>query len=452
MTCHFLARADVCRRRSLLPLALGIASVFGVAQASEPDAILETAAAQLAGHESGAAFALLSESETQLAGGKRFDYLFGVAALDSGHVTRAIFALERLVRYQPDDALAHAELGRAYLAAGEADHARAEFLKARDGVLPKDASAAIDRVIGVIDQGVPSPRPQLTMTLELGGGYDTNVNSATNQGQFGIPGFGGILFDTAPDSRRRGDLFTTVAGGLQMEAELSPAWVFVAEANARANVNRVAGDMNTDLLDATLAVRHTQGSHSQTFALQDGTAWVDSTIYRTANGASAQWQMQFDANTQGSVFAQWSHQVYDRQRERDTNRAVVGLGYGQAFGAGGLVYGSAYGAEELAAKATFSNFASHALGVRIGFEQRIDATAVGFVEWQRERRRYSGTEPFFEVARRDLQDDVSIGVRYRLDDGWQLLPQIHYTRARSDIVLYDYLRSVFQITAHRSFK
>lgn len=418
-----------------------------------PDPLLDEAQAQLASQRPAVAYAGLSEAEVQRAGDRRFDYLLGVAALDSGHVTRAIFALERLVQAHPDDALGHAELGRAYLAAGDSESARRELRAARDGILPEDAAAAIDRVLGGLEPvSEPASGPHLVMTLEIGGGYDSNVNSATNQGQFAIPGFGGILFDTGPDSRRRGDLFGTAAGVLQMDAELSPSWTLRANADARANANRVVHDMDAELLDATLAVRHTAGDTSQTLALQDSTAWVDSRVYRSANGASAQWQVQFDPRTQGSAFAQWSHQVYTGRHERDTNRYVLGVGYGRDLGAGRLAYGSAYGADEAAAGQGLPNFAHHAIGLRLGFEQRVGAAAVGFLEWQHEQRRYGGTEPFFEVRRRDMQDDFSAGLRYSFDDQWQLLPLIHLTRSRSDVVLYQYTRSIFQVTVQRSFK
>lgn len=440
------------RSAARLPLLSTVALGCAIASAA-PDPLLDEAQAQLASQQPAGAYAVLSAAEVQRAGDPRFDYLLGVAALDSGHVTRAIFALERLVQAHPDDALGHAELGRAYLAAGDPENARRELHAARDGVLPEDAAAAIDRVLGGLEP-VPGPAsgPHLVMTLEIGGGYDSNVNSATNQGQFAIPGFGGILFDTGPDSRRRGDLFGTAAGVLQMEVELSPAWTLLASADARANANRVVHDMDTDVLDATLAVRHTVGSSSQTLALQDSTAWVDSSVYRGANGASAQWQVQFDPRTQGSVFAQWSHQVYAGRHERDTNRSVLGVAFGGDLGAVRLVYGNAYGADEAATGQGLPNFSHHALGLRLGFEQRIVAAAVGFVEWQHERRRYGGTEPFFEVRRQDVQDDLSAGLRYSFDEQWHLLPQIHATRARSNVVLYEYTRSVFQVIVQRSFK
>lgn len=445
-----IARCRIARSHTLV-LAVALTVAFGAALAD--DDLLVAAQAKLDTHDAAGAYALLADAESRHAGNQRFDYLLGVAALDAGHVTRAIFALERLVQGHPDDTLGHAELGRAYLAAGDPEHAREELRLARHGSLPADAAAAIDRVIGVVDSMGPASGLRVSGYVELGAGHDSNVDSATNQGEFAVPGFGGILFTTAPESRRHGDSFAQGAGGIDAQFRLSDAWKLIAAANLHANVNRVVHDMNTVLLDATLAATRTAGSQSQTLAFQNGTAWVGSRLYRSANGASAQWQAQFDTSSQGSVFAQWSHQAYGGQDGRNTNRSVLGLGYGRDFAASGmLAYGSAYVADEHAASTASAHFGQHAAGLRLGLEQHLSDAVTGFAEWQHEVRRYGGTEPFFDVARRDRQDDLSAGLRWRLDDRWQLIPQARYTRGTSNVVLYDYVRSVFQITTQRSFQ
>jgi hypothetical protein len=442
------------RRVSPRPLvAFAVALTCLVSSVCAQDALLDNAAALLSRHDAASAYALLADAELQRAGQVRFDYLLGLAALDSGHVTRAIFALERVVQINPDDMLAHAELGRAYLAAGDTENARKELRLARGGDVPEAASAAIERVIGVINQVTPPTGPQISGYLELGLGYDSNVNTATNQGEFAIPGFGGILFQTAPESRQQHDVVLTAAGGVNAELMLSPTWKLVGAANLRANVDHVVHDMNTILFDATAGLRHTAGTQSQTIALQNGTALVDSSLYRSANGVTAQWQSQISAASQASVFGQWSRQTYKGQTERDTDRSMLGLGYAREFGStGSLAYGSAYVAQERASKEEFANFGHRATGLRLGLEQRLGPAVAGFAEWQHEQRRYGGTEPFFELARRDRQNDVSAGLRYSAGQQWQLIARLRYTQAESNVVLYDYSRSVFQITAHRSFQ
>lgn len=450
---HLPSRAEATGSGVGRLCAFAVALTCVVPSAFAQDALLDDARARLSRRDAAGAYALLADAETRRAGDARFDYLLGVAALDAGHVTRAIFALERVVQVRPEDTLARAELGRAYLAAGDADAAREQLRMARGGLLPEEASAAISRVIGLIDQVAPAAGPQWSGYLEIGAAYDSNVNSATQQGEFAIPAFGGILFQTSPENRQRHDLVLATAGGVNAETALSPSWKLVGAANVRANVDRVVHDMNAVFVDVTAGLRHTAGTQSRVIALQNNTAWVGGRRYRTANGASAQWQSQFSAGAQVSVFAQWSRQNYSGQAERDTDRLLLGMGAARQFGgAGPLSYGSAYVVQERARATAFPNFGHRGAGLRLGAEQRLGPGVVTFAEWQYEQRRYGGTEPFFDLARRDRQNDLAAGLRWSVEPRWQVIAQARRALAASNVVLYDYSRSVFQITAHRSFQ
>lgn len=422
-------------------------------QAWAQDALLDDARARLGRRDAAGAYALLADAEPRRAGDARFDYLLGVAALDAGQVTRAILALERVVQNQPQDTLARAELGRAYLAAGEAEAAREQWRLARRGDLPADAGDALARVMGAVEQVAPSAKVQAAGYLEVGAAYDSNVNSATQQGEFAIPAFGGILFQTAPENRQRHDLVLSAAGGAHGEVPLSPTWKLVGAANLRATAGRVVREMDTVLIDLTAGLRHTAGAHSQLLALQDNTAWLGGRRYRTAHGLTAQWQWQFDAAAQASVFGQGSRQAYHDEPGRDTDRLLLGLGLARQAGrTGALLFGSAYGVQERHRRAGFAHFGHRGAGLRLGLEQPLHTAVTGFAEWQYEQRRYGGTEPFFDVARRDHQQDLSAGLRWRVDGRWQVSAQARRARSVSNVVLFDYARSVFQITAHRSFQ
>ncbi len=421
-----------------------------VARAQDP--LLDQAAEQMRQHDPAAAYAGLAAVESQRAGDPRYDYLLGVAALDSGHLTRAIFALERVMAVEPGNALARAELARAYLAAGETDSARAELEQVRHTDLPKDVAAAIDRVLGVVDQVAPAPGVRLSGYLELGGGYDSNVNSAANQGEFAIPAFGGLLFSASAESQKQHDWFLSAAGGAEGQLALTPDWKLVAAANLRGNMNRTVHDMNTDLLDTTVALKHTAGVSAQTVALQSNTAWVGAGVYRTANGASAQWQTQMDAVSQASIFMQWSRQEFPGQADRNTDRSVIGLGYARdVTSVGALVFASTYLADERVRHAGFEYFGHHAAGLRLGVEKSAGDTCVLALEWQHEKRHYGGAEPLFDFGREDRQDDLTARLRWRVRDHWEVVPQFRYTRSASNVVLYDYTRSVFQLSVRREF-
>jgi len=429
-------------------LSLGLA-----ATAHAQDALLDQAARMLREKDAAGAYAQLAPHEMERAGEPQFDYLLGMSALDAGHVTRAIFALERVVAARPDDQPARAELARAFLAAGENESARAELQRVRAEPMPPEAAAAIDRVLGVLDQVEPSARPRVTGYLEIGGGTDSNVNSATNAGQFAIPAFGGLLFTVAPGSMPRRDNFVAAAAGALVQVPLQPGWNLLASVNGRSTLNHRTHEMNTQLVDATAGVSHAAGAHVQTVALQSNGAWVSSSVYRTANGASAQWQTQFDPASQGGIFGQWARQEYRGQAERNADRSVLGLAYARTFDASGsLAYASVYAAREHTRQAEFAQYGHRATALRLGGEQKLSTRSVGFLEWQHERRRYGAAEPLFGIQRRDRQNDLLAGVRFTPAEGWQVVPQVRRTRAASNIVPYDYSRTIVQISLRKDFE
>ncbi|ALV05205.1 porin family protein [Roseateles depolymerans] len=440
-----------CGQSGVGGIVLAVSLTCCALSATAQDALLDQAAALLSRQEAAAAYALLAPSETQRAGDPRFDYLLGIAALDAGHVTRALFALERVVARRPDDRLARAELGRAYLAAGESGRAREQLDQARAGDTPPEAAAAIDRVLGVMDQVVPRRGARASAYLEVGAGWDSNVNSATHQGEFAIPAFGGILFQTSEDSRRQSALVGQAAGGGLVEWPLSRTWSLIGAANVRRTVNRDVHALDTVLVDTTAGVRHTAGAHSQTVALQGGNAWVGSERYRDVGGVTAQWQTQFNETLQGSVFGQWSRQNFPGEIGRDNDRAVLGLGAARSFERGvTLAYGSLYLVRERT-DAAFAAFGHRGQGLRLGLERRLRGDLVLLGEAQYEGRRYGGEEPFFNTSRRDRLTELSVGLRHAVSPRWELTGQLRYTRAGSNVVLYDYVRNTVQVTLHRNF-
>lgn len=170
--------------------------------------------------------------------------------------------------------------------------------------MPAEAASATDRVLGLLDQVAASDRPSFAGHAEIGAGRDSNVNSATNAGQFAIPAFDGPLFNVAPGSGRRSDKFGTLAAGASVQAPLAQGWSLFGGIDARSTLNATAHDLNTRIATGSIGLSHVEGLHAQTVAVQTNAAWISSSPYRTANGASLQWQSQLDAAAQMSVFAQ----------------------------------------------------------------------------------------------------------------------------------------------------
>src|SRR4026209_814340 len=98
-----------------LCLALAVRAGPSVAQELDP-AVLRQAEALVRPGAAQQAWGLLAPLERQYAGRPDFDYVLGVAALESGRPNRATFVFERVLTVNPGHLAARPELPRAHFA------------------------------------------------------------------------------------------------------------------------------------------------------------------------------------------------------------------------------------------------------------------------------------------------------------------------------------------------
>jgi tetratricopeptide (TPR) repeat protein len=416
---------------------------------------LERARERLAASDAASAYALLAPLERERAGQPDFDYLLGIAALDSGEPVRAIFAFERVLAVQPGNALARAEIARAYLAAGEAETARGELAQVRAGAIPPAAVPAVDRLLNAISQLQAQQGTQWRGYLEAGLGYDSNVNSATGAGQIAVPAFGGALFVLDPASRRLHDRFAMIGGGGSVRVPLEPDLAFSANVAAAHAANAQHDRFDLGTLDANAGLSKTLGKDVVSAAVQASAAWVGGSHFRNAVGLYGQWQHNLSPFAQASVFAQYTRLAYPDQAVRDADRWVLGAGYARAIGnsasaAPATVFASGYAGREAELAAGAPHLGHELVGARAGVQWQA-ARVTWFATGSLERRDYGGVEPFFDRSRADRQSNLALGVHYAFGEGWRLTPQIQATDNDSNIPIYDYRRLVGSITLRREF-
>src|SRR5260370_628893 len=150
---------------------IGVAALFVLLQSlAFADEITDRARRLLQEKNPQAAYQLLQPLESQRAGDPEYDYLLGIAALDSGERERAVFALERVLAVNPNHAQARAEIARAYFLLGEKENALREFQNVRATNPPEAVKQTIDRYLSAL--GVAPT--QLNGFLEIGFGWDRN--------------------------------------------------------------------------------------------------------------------------------------------------------------------------------------------------------------------------------------------------------------------------------------
>lgn len=400
------------------------------------------------------AYALLEPEQSRRAGDPDYDYLLGIAALDSGRPTEAIFALERVLAVKPKHLQARAEIARAYLASGEKAAAKQEFEAVQSQNPPKEVNATIQRFLDAINQGQGGKSALLNGYLEASIGNDSNVNSATGSNQVAIPAFGGAVATLNASGVQTRDSYATVSGGGDFRHPLSPEWSVFGGVNLNERKNLSQHIFNTGEMAVNMGLSLTNAEDSFSAALQLQGFKVDGQSYRDASGMTVEWQRNLKESTSKvSSYFQYTNLKYPDQSLRDANRYVLGAAYaGMLSGEHApAVYGSLYAGQEKQKQSSAPYLGHKLFGLRTGGELSFSAQTKMFASLSIELRRYGGDDPFFLVTRKDTQFDLKAGANYVMDKVWTLTPQFSYTMNKSNIVISDYKRSMISIGLRREF-
>lgn len=444
-------------RRHVIAAALLIALALS-ARAEDP---LAAAQALLDAHKPAEAYALLKPLEESRAGEPGFDYLLGIAALDSGQPLEAMFALERVVDLAPDNGPARTELARAYLALGETEDARREFNKVKAQQVPDDVAQRIDQYLSTIEVYENATRTRFRPYVQMGLGYDSNVNSATDQNLVAVPALGGVVFELSDQSLELDSAVWDLAAGLSFTSPLS--------ADKRLSLygqigldHRLAlseGEFTTTDAAGQLGLHYRRerdqfrvGVEADKLKVKGGSTVASD---RELGGTTAQWQHSFSDTDQLTVFGQFSMVRFPAQQVRNVNRYTGGVGYAHVFagvaGAPALFASAFGGVEDAQRESTGAHFGRDFYGLRVGGQLDIGAQGAvfGAVTWQGSA--YDSRDPTFLVTRDDDFFDVNAGYRHQLDKHWSVVPTVRWNRNDANIPTSNFDRYEVLMTVRNDF-
>ncbi len=146
------------------------------------------------------AYDLGAENLEEWEGDPEFDYLFGLAALESGNTNESVFALERVAATSTDAGLrsrARLELARAYFVTNNLTASENLFTAVLATNPPSNVQQNIQVFLQLIESRRDAQSPTINWTISSVIGSDSNANSATSNGLIDTPLIGQIELDPA---------------------------------------------------------------------------------------------------------------------------------------------------------------------------------------------------------------------------------------------------------------
>jgi tetratricopeptide (TPR) repeat protein len=429
--------------------------VAGLPFSASADELTQRARKLMDARDARGAYDLLAPQASARAGDPEFDYLLGIAAIDTGRNTEAVFALERVLAVQPNNAQARAEIARAYFNLRELEAAKREFENVKKAAPPAEVVSTVDRYLAAILTAAPGTKPTARFFVEGFAGYDTNVNSATADRSVGIPVFGGAVFNLASTASKLSDEYWGAAAGVATRMPVNERWALIAGVNGSRRWNGTYSQFDTSFLDFNAGVQHRRERDLYTLIGQYNEFTVYDPIYtaayRQAAGGTAQWQRDLDARNQVSAYVQYAALDYPDQAVRNSNRWVVGAGLAHAYRSGLKVYSAGYLGTDQERAQNQSHIGYNLGGVRVGGDYPLRDSLLLFANAAYERRQYGGPDPFFLVDRADNQYTGSLGMHWFPATGWRVTPQVLGFRNDSNISINTFSRVIGEVRLRREF-
>lgn len=436
-----------------------LALLVAVPGAAFADALTDQAKVLIDQGNSQAAYDLLIPQEAQRAGEEAYDLLLGVAAADIGRSTNAVFALERVLAVNPNNARARAEIARAYFALGEVKTAREEFDTVKKQGVPPEVEKTIERFMTAVARLDEADQMTLKAYVEGSVGWDSNANGATKDSQVAVPGFAGT-FTLNDAGTKQSDGYFGLAAGVNARIPLDPRMALLAGASVNQRLNDTWNEFDTQSLDGSLGVAVKDDKDLYTITAQGGTFWYDKQRYRNTYGLSAQWQHNYNQRTQGTAFVQYAEMHHgpgaglygSPANERDARRWTVGVGGAHALqDFKTVLYASVYAGIEDAYLQETAALDQNIYGVRGGAQYQWQDDISLFANTSFETRRNKDDDVSFATPRADQTVTLSLGVTYQPTKQWRITPQYQYVDNRSNIAVFAYQRDVVSLTARYEF-
>lgn len=374
-----------------------------------------------------------------------FDYLYGVSALEAGHPEEAVFALQRVLFFDPDQTRVRAQLARAHFLGGDLDQAEREFQRVLAAAPPAAVAGSIQGYLDEIERVRGARSPSLLARVEFVGGFDDNVNSATADGTVGTP-LG--TFDLAEDSQARASGFTESRVRLVYERPLSRRRTLDLVFGASLRHNFDEHEFDLDVYRAEAGYAYEEGARRLRGAVRGAVVTLDGETFQRSGGLglSFGWypeRWRVDGALDATVVR------YPDESDRDVAQllasATVGYLRPRDLLSLGLFVGS-----ELALENDGEFNGRDLAGLSASWEHAALEGHVPFARYRLLATRHHEDHPVFAERREDVQQSAALGWRWFVNDIFSARAEMNYTETRSSLDLFDYDR--FRVETGLSFR
>ena len=377
-------------------------------------------------------------------GDPRFDYLYGLSALQTGHHNEAVFALDRVTVATPNVIRPRLELARAYLSLNNSFAAIKEFNDVLNLNPPPIVRKKVLSYLAELEK-TGDKFTQRSVTKKLASfsmGYDDNINFGYENSEIDLPDFGLVTLNDS--SVKQGSGFAEAKFQLKHRALKNKVKSTFVTLNATHREYFKSSDFNLTDLDLRTGITLNHAKKQYQFVGRTRPVMLDGELYSNTIGVDAIARKSLGSSKIGSL--KLSVEKYDNKKVSlsDRSRAILSGRIDKQTGD-----------------------TQHQLNLYLGKEwpdksegkqYSRDISGVGYwavKEWNKKNRSYIGLDyrqyrhqqayAVYPDKRKDDRVIFKIGHEHRFNDELAFVAQARHVNNQSNLDLYDAKRNEIKV-------
>ncbi len=404
-------------------------------------------------YKRGQAYNYARQYQFEMEGDPYFDYFFGVSAIDTGHASEGVFALERVLLVFPNDQVARLELARGYFNLQEYALARESFEAVLEHEPPAQVRDTAEAYLDKIRVSESRYRPTHSGFIEMSLGNDDNANVGIDQNSsLQLPTFLG------PESFGQDDNFTSLAGAWTYVHPFSPGWLFESTLSGDFRKNQTLDQYDTATGTLQLGVTHIQAASKYKAEMISQQFNLDGDQYRSLNGVNLNWQYTLSQQSSFNSSLQYAQLDYPDLPIKNSALTTLGVNFTQAFSVWlqpilfTTVSLGTEAAEDDTNPATQSETERDIYSLRIGLVLSFTNTLALQTAVGTQNSSYAAAAALQpDVIREDDYSSADVGLLWAFSRKWRLDTRYSYSENDSSYDLRDYKRNIIDMTINYTF-
>lgn len=277
------------RKAILVLMTASLASSLALAQATPPPK--QQLDELISAGNYNQAYALATSNLTLWEGDTQFDFLYGIAAIESGRPNEAVFAFQRVANTASNNVTrqrARLELARAHLMTNNLAAAEQLFNDVLATNPPSNVRSNIQAFLTLIDERKSNQQASFSFSIAPSLGHDNNINSATNKGLIDTPLIGEITLNSG--GLKTADDFSDLSVSLAYKKPITRDRTIDVTLIANRHDNLSTDQFDIDYVLGDLSYGYGNNTHRFRHSLQTQSVFLDGQKFQSTYRLNNSWQ------------------------------------------------------------------------------------------------------------------------------------------------------------------